>query len=59
VIGTRLSFFVHLTATPAWLVLSRPERQSIIAEHVEQLLRSHDVVAVRWFDTAAWAGVAL
>jgi hypothetical protein len=59
VIGTRLSFFVHLTATPAWLVLSRPERQSIIAEHVEQLLRSHDVVAVRWFDAEAWAGVAL
>ena len=58
-IGTRLSFLVHLTAPLARLVLSRPERQSIIAEHVEPLLCSHDVVAVRWFDAEAWAGVAL
>jgi hypothetical protein len=55
VTGPRLSFFVHLTATPAWLALRRPERQEIIAEHVEPLLRSHDAVAIRWFDAEAWS----
>jgi hypothetical protein len=41
VTGPRLSFFVHLAASPAWLAKSLPERQGIIAEDVEPLLRSH------------------
>ena len=51
----RLTFFVHLTATPAWLGLSRPERQDVIASHVDPLLRRHDNVAIRWFDAEAWS----
>lgn len=51
----RFTIFVHLTALPAWLALARPERQRIIAEHVEPLLAEHGAVQVRWFDAEAWA----
>ncbi len=51
----RLTVFVHLTATPAWLALTRPERQEVIHEHIEPLLRRHDAVNVRWFDAEAWS----
>ncbi len=51
----RFTVFVHLTALPAWLALTRPERQQIIADHVQPLLEKHDAVQVRWFDAEAWA----
>jgi len=55
VTAPRLTFFVHLTATPAWLALTRSERQGVIATHVEPLLKQHADVAIRWFDGEAWS----
>lgn len=49
------TIFVHLTALPSWLALSRPERRALIAEHVQPLLERHQAVRVRWFDAEAWA----
>jgi muramoyltetrapeptide carboxypeptidase len=46
----RLTFFVHLTATPAWLALSRSEHQRVIATHVEPLLKQYAQVTIRWVE---------
>ena len=52
---SRLTVFVHLTATPAWVALTRPERQEVISTHIEPLLRGHDAVTVRSFEAEAWS----
>jgi len=49
-----LTFFVHLTATPAWLALTRAQRREVIAAHVAPVLAKHSDVELRWFDAEAW-----
>lgn len=45
---------MHLTALPSWLSMSRVQRQSFVADHVEPLLRHHPGVSVRWIDVEAF-----
>ncbi|MVU80396.1 Darcynin 1 [Nocardia sp. ET3-3] len=51
--STVFTIFVHLTAQPAWLALSRQQRSQLIAEHINPLLDKHSRVRVRWFDAEA------
>lgn len=46
---------MHLTALPSWLSMSRVQRQSFVADHVEPLLRRHPGVSVRWIDVEAFS----
>ncbi|WP_163800671.1 darcynin family protein [Mycolicibacterium sediminis] len=46
---------MHLTALPSWLSMSRVQRQSFVADHVEPLLRHHPGVSVRWIDVEAFS----
>ena len=46
--------FVHLTARPAWLALSRDDRHRVIDEEVAPALADHPQVAVRWYDAEAF-----
>ncbi|MGW5106364.1 darcynin family protein [Nocardia sp. NPDC004123] len=50
---TRYTIFVHLTALPAWLALSREQRHQVIGQHVQPLLEKHADVSLRWFDAEA------
>lgn len=52
-----MTFFIHLSATLAWLALTRPRRQEVIVEHVEPVLRRHDEVMISWIDAEAWSAV--
>lgn len=53
--ATRMTFFLQLIATPAWLALSRADRHRIIAEHVAPVLARHPGVELRWFDAEAFS----
>jgi len=48
------SLFVHLRALPAWLAMSRPERDRMVAEHAGPVLARFPGARVRWFDAEAF-----
>jgi hypothetical protein len=45
--------FVHLTALPAWLGLSRDQRQEVVGQHAAPILAAYPAVSVRWIDLEA------
>jgi hypothetical protein len=48
--------FLLLSATPAWLALSRLERERIVAEELRPILDRHrPTVSARYYDTEAYA----
>jgi chlorite dismutase len=56
-VTTRLTFFLHLTARPDWLALTRPERRQVISTHVAPVLGRYPQVTLRWFDAEAFSAV--
>lgn len=42
--------FVHLTATPAWLALSRSEREQFVADKLQPILATYSQVQLRFYD---------
>jgi len=53
-IGLHHLIFVHVTALPSWLRLSRPERAAVVAEHAGPALAAYSEVTVRWIDVEAF-----
>ncbi|WP_431043849.1 darcynin family protein [Streptomyces sp. P1-3] len=53
---TAWTVFMHLTVTPAWLALTRAERDAALAEHVAPLLARHAPVSMlEWYDADAFS----
>lgn len=50
----RYIIFVHLTALPAWLTLSRAERGKQVEEYANPIFADHPVLKVRWLDVEAF-----
>jgi hypothetical protein len=46
--------FVHLSALPAWLELSREQRHDVIDRHAIPILARYPEVSVRWIDLEAF-----
>jgi hypothetical protein len=42
--------FVHLTACPAWLAITRAEREEFVTRIVQPLLAAHPDVKLRFYD---------
>ncbi|MGR7026050.1 darcynin family protein [Geodermatophilus sp. URMC 62] len=53
--GLHYVAFLHLTALPAWLTLSREQRQEVVGRDVEPVLAAHPAVRVRWVDVEAFS----
>jgi hypothetical protein len=48
--------FLHLSTLPAWLRLTRGERDAVIVEHVAPLLKAHaPTTTLAWFDADAFS----
>lgn len=54
--GTSLHYvvFVHLTALPSWLSLTREQRDRIVGAEVAPTLAAHPAVQARWIDVEAF-----
>jgi hypothetical protein len=46
--------FVHLSALPSWLALTRAQRAAVVADQVDPLLKAYPDVAVRWVDVESF-----
>lgn len=53
--AARYVIFVHLTALPSWLRLSRGERDQLVERHANPVLAAHPEVRIRWIDVEAFA----
>ena len=50
------TFFMMLRSTPAWLRLSRGDRQRFLASHVNPLFEKYPAVKLRFYDAEAFSG---
>lgn len=50
----KFTFFMHLKALPAWLMLSRENRNSFNEKTVQPILEKYALVNVRWYDAEAF-----
>jgi hypothetical protein len=53
--GLRHLAFLHLTALPAWLSMSREQRDELVEREVAPVLAAHPAVRVRWVDVEAFS----
>ncbi|GAB2952769.1 darcynin family protein [Nonomuraea fastidiosa] len=54
--GRTYTIFLHFTALPAWLALTRSERGAVIERHVRPLLERYaGTTRLDWFDAEAWS----
>ena len=52
----RFTFFMLLRSAPAWLRLSREDRQRFQATHIAPVLARYPAVTVRFYDAEAFSG---
>ena len=52
----KLTFFMHLRSSPAWLALSREARAAYIDAEVRPIFARYPQVALRFFDAEAFTG---
>ena len=55
----KLTFFMLLRSSPAWLALTRAARAAFIAETVRPIFGHYPQVSLRFYDAEAFTGRAM